>query len=70
MKNNLFAIRLKETRIKQGFTQEMLAKEIEYNKSAICDWETRGKEPSFDVLLKLTKILNVSADYLIGSEKK
>ena len=66
MKQNLFSQRLKEARIKNGLTQEQLAKEVGYNKSAICDWETRGKEPNFDILLKLVKILNVSADYLIG----
>ena len=70
MKTNLFSIRLKEARIKNGYTQEMLANKIGYNKSAICDWETRGKEPNFDVLLKLLEILNVSADYLLGVDKK
>lgn len=68
MKNNLFSTRFKETRIKNGLTQELMANEIGYNKSAICDWETRGKEPSFDVLLKICKILNVSTDYLLGAD--
>lgn len=69
MKNNLFSTRFKETRIKNGYTQELLASEIGYNKSAVCDWETRGKEPCFDVLIKIANILNVSTDYLLGRDE-
>lgn len=69
-KANLFSIRFKETRIKRGISQGAMADEMGYNRSAVCDWETRGKEPSFDVLLKICDILNVSADYLLGRDKK
>ena len=66
MKKNLFAERLKKIRREKGYTQEFLGQMLGYNKSAICDWETRGKEPKYDVLLSLCEILGVSADYLLG----
>ena len=66
MKKNLFAQRLKETRKNKGYTQDFLAKMLGYNKSAICDWETRGKEPKFDILIELSNILDVTTDYLLG----
>ena len=69
-KMNLFSKRIKEARIKSGISQGAMAMQMGYNRSAICDWETRGKEPSFDVLLKICDILNVSADYLLGRDKE
>lgn len=66
MKTNLFSERLKELRIKKKLTQGELGELLGYNKTAICDWETRGKEPRFDVLIKLCNIFKVSSDFLLG----
>ncbi len=66
MKTNLFAIRIKELRIKRGYTQTCLGELLGYKKTVICDWETRGKEPKFDVLIKISQIFNVTTDYLLG----
>ena len=66
MKNNKFAERLKNLRVSFGFTQSSLGNMVGYNKTAICDWETRGKEPKFDILIKLAGIFNVSTDFLLG----
>ena len=70
MKKNTFAERLKELRKGKGYTQEFLGQMMGYNKSAICDWETRGKEPKFDTLIHLADNLDVSTDYLLGVEQK
>ena len=69
MSNNKFSERLKQLRKKSGHTQTSLGELLGYNKTAICDWETRGKEPRFDILIKLAGIFNVSTDYLLGVEK-
>ena len=68
MKKNLFSKRLKETRKNKGYTQDFLAQMLGYNKSAICDWETRGKEPKFDILIELCNILDVTTDFILGVE--
>lgn len=70
MKINNFATRLKELRLANGYTQGCLGEMVGYNKTVICDWETRGKEPKFDMLIKLSQIFKVSSDYLLGITQK
>lgn len=62
----MFSKRLKELRIENNLTQEQLAKLLFVNRVTISDWEIRGKEPSYITLVKLVKILNTTADYLLG----
>ncbi|WP_420768719.1 helix-turn-helix domain-containing protein [Parageobacillus thermoglucosidasius] len=60
-------MRIKELRIKQGLSQENLAKKLGMNRVNISHYE-RGvitKIPS-DVLAKLADIFGVSTDYLLG----
>lgn len=61
-----FSIRLKELRIENNLTQGQLAKLLFVDQTTVSDWETRGKEPSYITLVKLVKILNTTADYLLG----
>lgn len=61
-----FSIRLKELRVENNLTQGQLAKLLFVNRATVSDWETRGKEPSYITLVKLVKILNTTADYLLG----
>ncbi len=61
-----FSIRLKELRKQNNLTQFQLAKSLFFDQSTISDWEMRGKEPNYDTLIKLVKILNTTADYLLG----
>ena len=61
-----FRIRLKELRIEKGFSQKKLAELIGSNNSSVCDWECGRSEPSLFYVVKLCKIFEVSADYLLG----
>ena len=63
---NKFGERVKELRLEHGLTQEQLAKELGYKKNSVCNWEIRGKEPDFDMLIRLALMFNVSTDYLLG----
>lgn len=65
---NMFAQRVKELRKELNLTQAALGAKFGYGRSTVCDWEIRGKEPSFDVLIELAKIFDVSAGYLLGLE--
>lgn len=66
--NNIskFSIRLKELRTEQGLTQAKLAELLFVDRTTVSDWENRGKEPNYSTLVKLVKILNTTADYLLG----
>lgn len=65
-KINKFSQRVKELRKEKGWTQLQLAEQIGYKLGAVSEWENRHKEPSFDTLIKLANVFNVSTDYLLG----
>ena len=51
-------------------TQAQLAQKLELTKSVISAYETGLRLPSYDVLIHIAKIYNVSTDYLLGLEHK
>lgn len=65
----LFSKRVRELRIEKGMKQKDLANYLKgFSSHAISEWETRGKEPSFTVLMELALLFGVSTDYLLGLE--
>lgn len=60
--------RIKELRIAFGWTQVQLANKLNITKQTVSNWENDNIQPSIEMLVKLTKIFNVSADYLLGIE--
>lgn len=62
----VFAERLKEVRQEKGLTQTQLAELLSTTQSTIGKYEREELQPNFEVLKKLCKVLEVSADYLIG----
>lgn len=48
----------------KNITMNKLSKEIGYSQSAISNWK-KGRMPQINVLQKVCKYLNVSADYLL-----
>jgi len=65
-----FAKRLKKLRMESGLTQKELAKKIGVSRATVAGYETKGKEPSYDTLIKIAKALNCSLDYLTGNTNK
>lgn len=59
-------IRLKEFREKAGYTQEDLANYLDTSQTQVWRWEVGKNEPTSDTIVKIAKILNVTADYLLG----
>ncbi len=51
-------------------TQAQLAQKLDLTKSVISAYETGLRLPSYDVLIHISKIFNVSTDYLLGQEVK
>ena len=58
--------RLKLEREKLHISQNKLSKKINVSQQTIGSWETSRTEPSYDNLQKLSKLFNVSIDYLLG----
>lgn len=55
-------MKLKEIRTTKGFTQKELAEKVGVDTSSISKYETGVAEPSYDVLMKLSRVLGVSID--------
>ncbi len=61
----MFHILLKELRAKNGLTQGQLAKAIGVSPGNVGDWETGKSKPGYNALAALTRVFEVSADYLL-----
>lgn len=65
-----FGNTLKTLRINQNMTQIQLAAKLGLTKSVISAYETGLRMPSYDVLIRIAQIFNVSTDFLLGIERK
>lgn len=66
--SNVFPQRLKQLRQKKGLTQQKLAEILGIKRNTYSDWENGKTEPSFENLIKLADLLEVSLDWLFGRE--
>lgn len=57
--------KLKEARKQAGLSQEQLSEKLGISRSAVAKWETDKGIPDVDNLKALSKLLNVSVDYLL-----
>lgn len=62
-----FGEKLRNLRIKNKLTQEQLANKLRLTKSIISAYENGLRMPSYDILINLSKIFDVSTDYLLGN---
>lgn len=60
--------RLKELRIRRGFSQLELGTAIGVTKVSICGYENGTRIPTLDNLVKLSEVLETTTDYLLGRE--
>lgn len=60
---------IRKAREKTGFTQEALAERIGVSRAAVARWELGEIEPKLTHLLKLSEILDVGTDELLGISK-
>lgn len=65
-----FGMKLKRLRKEAGLTQEQLAEKLNVTKSVISYYELHERTPSPDILVQLTSIFHVTADYLLGIDHK
>lgn len=61
----LFGKRIKELRNKNKYTQAELAELVGVTKSTIAAYENDSRQPSYDVLTKLSDVFKVSVDSIL-----
>lgn len=63
-----FAASLRDIRLQRGLTQVEIAKQLGVDKSTYNGYESGRREPDVKRIKEIARILNVSADYLIGTQ--
>ena len=61
--------RIKYLRTNKGLTQTELGDKFGVTKTAVSNWEKNFREPNIETIDKLSKIFNVSVDYLINGHQ-
>lgn len=67
MMNNKFSKNLRTLRIDNDLKQSIIAKLLNISQGAYAKYESGQREPSFDTLLKISELFNVSIDDLLNS---
>lgn len=60
--------RIREARLKKGYTQQALAREAEIGIMYLGEIERGIKMPSMKIFIKLIEALDISADYVLRDE--
>lgn len=64
-----FGTRLKETRESRGYKQNQFADLLGVTATRLNYWEKDKREPDVEMIKKISALLNVSSDWLIGNEQ-
>lgn len=65
-----FSNNLKALRIKRGLTQQKLANSLNVSQNAIYNWENGKREPNIETIEKISKVLEVTEQELLGYNDK
>jgi len=66
-KDKTVAKRIRAVREEKGLTQAQLAAQSSVTPAAICQIEAGDRTPSTPILRRISSVLNVSMDYLLGA---
>ena len=62
----MLGTKIQELRSALGWSQVDLAKRLGVAKQTVSNWENENIQPSIEMLVRLTKLFNVTSDYLLG----
>ena len=65
-----FGEKLKMLRNGQKLTQQQLAKRLGVAKSVVSYYESGDRYPSYDVLIKISRVFHVTTDFMLDVDKK
>lgn len=65
----MIADKIKALREAKGFTQSDLAKQLGITRSSVNAWEQGISVPSTQYVVELSRVFNISTDYLLGVEE-
>lgn len=65
----MFGKRLRQLRMKRGHTQQSMADQLNIALRTYQGYEGGTRSPSFDLLVSIADLLDVSIDYLFGRDE-
>ena len=65
-----FGARIKRLREEKHLKQEQVASVLRVNRKAISHYENDLREPSFEILIKMSELFRVPTDYLLGVDNE
>ena len=65
MDKTAFGERIAKLRIAKGLSQNQLSQMLGVKRSVVSYYESGDRLPSFDVLIEMSRVFNVSIDYLL-----
>ncbi|MDM5152524.1 helix-turn-helix transcriptional regulator [Bacillus sp. DX1.1] len=73
---SIFGARVKTLRLENGWSMKQLGEEIgnvtgtSFAQTTISNWENKGAEPPYSILIVIANLFDVSTDFLVGNTKK
>ncbi len=68
--NDTLGQKLKNLRENRHLKLKQVADYVGMSGNTVCSYELDVRQPSYDTLLRLANLYNVSTDYLLGKEKE
>lgn len=65
----MFSQRLKQSRQMRAFTQQQIADLLDITINSYQKYEQGTRSPSFDILIKIADLYDVSIDWLLGRDE-
>lgn len=62
--------KLKMLRKKNNLTQQQVTERLNVSKAVVSSYELSNRSPSFQTLVKIANIYNVTTDFLLGINKR
>lgn len=62
--------KMKKIRLEHKLTQKQMAERLHVQKGTVSCYELGDRLPSYDVLIRFSKIFHVSIDYLLGVDQR
>lgn len=66
----MYGRRLKELRKERGWSIEVVAAKLEIGRSTYGGYETEVRNPSIEILKKMSALFDASVDYILGIQKE
>ena len=61
-------LKLKEIRTLKGYSQQEVADRLHCSAISYSRYETGSRSPSYDILVKIAELFDVTVDYILGRE--